>query len=285
MSKLVITSRPISTNSPAYLLLENVDQSLEKLYLNHADSVHISFKDRENKYCTGWYDVSTHTNYVCTESRKVDNKYDSCFECRQKTGFNPAFYNISDISVVQRDYNDKPHSVYVSYFGDGLAKAGIMSNSRGLERLLEQGAILYHIVGSFENADAAHEIESRLINSGLKNSVTKKQKEKILSKSFSEVNEKEIFASILNGLDLTDGEIVSNLGHFFFGKYPSRSISPISNNPISGFIHGVVGRYLVLDNNGRLYGFWLSNLNGFNVEIDGEVKNIDSEPEQISLFG
>ncbi len=285
MSKLTIISRPITDSSSAYVLLENEDHSLEKYVLNKGELILLAITDPSKKYCVGWYDVTTHTNHVCDGSREVDIKYDSCFECRQRTGFNPAFYNTSDISAVQQDYNNKPHSVYISYFGDGLAKAGIMSDSRGLERLFEQGALFYCIVGTFENANAAHRIESELINGGLKNSITKRQKEKVLSEPFNKDNERETFSNILKGLDLADKEIVSNLDHFFFGNYPNKGIKPIGENPISGIISGIVGRYLVLDNNDRLYGFWLSDLSGFKVELSKEIKVIEPEPEQVSLFG
>ena len=284
MSKLAIISRPINDFSLAYLLLENEDHSLKKHLLNKGDPLLIT-ADTSQKYCVGWYDVTTHTNYACEGSREVDIKYDSCFECRQKTGFNPGFYNTSDISNVQRDYNNKPHSVYVSYFGDGVAKAGIMSDSRGLERLFEQGALFYCIVGSFDNADAAHRVESRLINSGLKNSITKRQKEKVLSKPVNKNGEREAFVGILKDLELSDKEIVSNLDHFFFGSYPGRGIEPIGDNPISGTVRGVVGRYLILDNNNRLYGFWLPSLSGYKIDISADIKEIKADPEQVSLFG
>lgn len=284
MPKLAIISRPITNSSGAYLLLENEVHSLEKYPLNKGDSILITITDTK-KYCVGWYDVTTHTNHMCDDHREVDRKYESCFECRKKTGFNPAFYNTSDISAIQQEYNSKPHSVYISYFEDGLAKAGIMSDSRGLERLFEQGAIFYCIVGSFESAGAAHTIESQLISSGLKNSVTKKQKEKALSKPIKGNDERAIFAGILKNLDLGHKEIVSNLDHFFFGDYANKAVEPIGENPISGIICGIVGRYLVLNNNNRLYGFWLSDLSGSKVTISNEVKKIEPEPEQVSLFG
>ena len=285
MSKLAIISRPITDTSSAFLLLESEDRLLEKSLLNKGEAISISIADPSKKFCVGWYDVTTHTNHVCEGGREVDAKYDSCFECRQRTGFNPAFYNTADIPTVQQDYNSKPHSVYVSYFGDGLAKAGIMSDSRGLERLFEQGALFYCVVGSFENADAAHKVESQLINSGLKNSITKKQKERVLSKVIDQTSEHGEFSGVLQGLGLADKAIVSNLDHFFFGSYPSESIKPIGDNPISGTIRGIVGRYLVLENNDRLYGFWLSDLSGYRVDINSNVIEIKAEPEQVSLFG
>ncbi len=284
MTQLAIISRPLTPESSAYLLLEDERQNLSEYKLESGDPITISLLDSTKKYCVGWYDVTAHTNHVCDDDSSVDLKYESCYACRQKTGFNPAFYNTSEISSVQQDYNNKPHSVYVSYFGGGITKAGIMSDSRGLERLYEQGALFYCLIGSFENADAAHKVEAELIGKGLKNSVTKRQKEKVLSTPIDKDSELEVFTNILKGPDLTDKKIVSNLDHFFFGSYPSEKIEPIGESPISGEVRGIVGRYLVLSNNDRLYGFWLSNLSGFKVEIIEQIEEIEAEPEQVSLF-
>ncbi len=284
MLPVVITSRPLTTSSDAYVLLERPDRRLEKYVLDNGDPLLITVSDANKKYCVGWYDVTTHTNHVCEARREVEEKYESCFDCRKKTGFNPAFYNTSDISPVQQAYNSKPHSVYVSYFGDGLAKAGIMSDSRGLDRLFEQGAIFYCVVGCFATAEAAHSIEVRLISQGLKNSVSKRQKENVLSKPFDETAEREVFLQVLKGLGLADKKVVSNLDHFFFGKYEGRGIEPLRDNPISGTVRGIVGSYLVLDNHNRLYGYWLGNLVGHLVELNKEIKEIQTKPEQISLF-
>lgn len=284
MPRLTITSRPITKSSAAYLLLENESQSLEKYVLELNMPICITITNSDTKRCVGWYDIATHTNHICSQGRLVDAKYDSCFECRKKTGFNPAFYNTTDISSMQAEYNTKPHSVYVSYFGGGIAKAGIMSDSRGLDRIYEQGALFYCVIGSFADATKAHREEARLIAGGLKNSVSKRQKEKVLAEVVDINVEQKNFYDILKNLNLDGIKIVSNLDHFFFGSYPKESIELIGDNPISGKIRGVVGRYLILNNNDRLYGTWLSNLSGFAIEILKEEKSIKAEPKQVSLF-
>lgn len=284
MPNLVITTRPLTPSSDAYLLLENDNRTLDKYTLENGASIHIKILDPSHKRCVGWYDVKNHTNHVCENSSAVDRKYDSCFECRKKTGFNPAFYNTSELSEVQAEYNSKPHSTYVAYLGHGLAKAGIMSDSRGLARIYEQGALFYCIVGSFKDADEAHNIESKLIAAGLRNSVTKRQKEKVFTSPIDHDHEHKQFSTILKGLDLSDKKIVSNVDHFFFGAYAQKAITPLGDNPISGTVRGIVGRYLVLDNNNQLYGFWLGNLSGFEIDIEEKVINIESKPQQASLF-
>ncbi len=282
MNGLIIIARPITKQADSYLFIDDAG-TLDKLVLENGKTITISV-DKSTKYCVGWYDIESHTNHLCESRAVVDAKYESCFACRKKTDFNPAFYNTSDISTKQAQYNDAPHSVYVAYFGNGLAKAGIMSDSRGLERLYEQGALLYSIVASCPNATAAHNIENKLIQKGLKNSITKKQKSDALSKVFDVSSECQIFKRILSDIGYADNKIVVNLDIFFFGEYPKAPVQELGDHPISGQIKGVVGRYLILENNERLYGYWLPNLCGYEASFSDKVDLIKREPQQISFL-
>lgn len=280
---LIIAAQPITPQLDAYLLFEHADDILGKYKLQANSTVCFSYFDSK-RYCSGWYDIATHTNYTCSDHALINSKYDSCFECRKKTDFNPAFYNTSQISAKQAIYNDSPHSVYIAYFGNGLAKAGIMSDSRGLNRLYEQGAILYSLITTCPNATVAHNFENRLIQKGLKNSITKKQKASIFEKIINIDIEKNIFRQIIDNLDYEDKEIISNLDLFFFENYPKESIISFGDNPISGKLVGIVGRYAILENNERFYGFWLSDIFGHKIEISENIIPIKHTLQQISLL-
>lgn len=281
--QLVVIARPITKQADPYLFIDDAG-TLDKLVLENGKTITISV-DKSTKYCVGWYDIESHTNHLCESRVVVDAKYESCFACRKKTDFNPAFYNTSDISTKQAQYNDAPHSVYVAYFGNGLAKAGIMSDSRGLERLYEQGALLYSIVASCPNATTAHNLENGLIQKGLRNSITKKQKGDALSKVVDIDFESRAFNKILGSIGYANNTIVSNLDMFFFGKYPRSPIREFDdNNPVSGQVRGVVGRYLILENNERLYGYWLTNICGYKVTFSSKIDLIEREPQQISFL-
>lgn len=282
MNNLVIIARPITEQADPYLLIDD-SGTLDKLSLENGKAITISV-DKAIKYCVGWYDIESHTNHLCESQAVVDTKYESCFACRKKTDFNPAFYNTSDISAKQAQYNNAPHSVYVAYFGNGLAKAGIMSDSRGLERLYEQGALLYSIVASCPNATTAHNMENKLIQKGLKNSITKKQKSDALSKVFDASSEGQIFKSILSDIGYADNKSVSNIDMFFFGEYPKASVQEFGDYSISGQVRGAVGRYLILENNERLYGYWLTNLCGYKASFSDKIDLIQREPQQISFL-
>lgn len=284
MQGIVITSRPIMPSRHPFLLLQDEKRLLQTFALEKNMPITISV-NKSDRYCSGWYDINLHESHICDQNRTLDPKFAACFDCRNKTGFNPAFYSSDTISSIQASYNRQPHSVYVAYFGSGLAKAGIMSDSRGLERIFEQGALMYVNLGSFPNAGQAHELETSLIAKGLKNSISKRQKEAILQTRFNEIEEQEKFAKVLKGLDLTeDLEIICNLDHFFFGLPPSQSVTPIHGDIASGRISGMIGRYLVLDNHDRLLGFWLSDLPGYLINIADTIQHIEAKPLQSTLF-
>jgi len=282
MNSFVIAARPPSPQTDPYLSVSSND-GVDKLFLKKDQPFVLSI-DKSTKYCAGWYDIDSHTNHVCESHATVDAKYESCFACRKKTDFNPAFYNTQDISAKQAKYNDAPHSVYVAYFGNGLAKAGIMSDSRGYERLYEQGALLYTIIANCPNATAAHNIESQLIQKGVRNSVTKKQKSDVFTKVINIEQEQQRFGELLAKMGYGTNEISSNLDVFFFGEYPGLPIEPLTESTISGYIKGVVGRYLILENNGHLYGYWLTNLYGYSVSFGNEVRLIERAPQQLSFL-
>lgn len=286
MQSILIATKPIIKNKPANIVL-NSEGALSTHELHKGQTLTISkVSDGGDKHCVGWYDIATHTNHVCETSSVVDKKYGSCYQCRQKTGFNPGFYYSNEVSDKQREYNNSPHTVYVAFFGGELYKAGIMSDSRGLQRIYEQGAILYVIVGSYTDANAARKQEEGLIAQGLKNSITKRQKQNYYKDLYriDATEAKSGFEEKLKAIGLEDSKVENNLEFFFYGIKPGDKITPITDQPVSGEIVGVIGSYLVIKNEGRLYGSWLNKFEGYEVVIKDKVMSIEPEPMQSSLF-
>lgn len=281
MHQIIMTAQPVTARSNAKLLL-TAGNATETYELRKGQAVTI-VPDYGAKYCTGWYDIDTHVNHPCDKRALITDKYDSCFACRKRTDFNPAFYNTNAISKKQADYNSQPHTVYVAHFGNGLAKAGIMSDSRGLDRLFEQGALLYAIIQHCPNATVAHNVEQRLIENGLKNSITKSQKQRVLQNGYNEPKEHEAFSKLLSEMKLNIS-VQTNMPTFLFNQAPPSTIEPIADNPISGKVYGIVGRYLILNNGGYYYGTWLNDLFGLSVSIDNQIIPITHAPVQASLF-
>ena len=284
MFDLAITSRPVTPENDAYILLQQ-NNEYTKFFLKKNMPFNIELKNPTEKFCTGWYDIETSTNYPCETNQPVQDRYNDCYICRAKTGFNPAFYNTSEISAAQVEFNKLPHSVYVAYFGDDIFKAGITVSRRGLNRLYEQGALFYAVVAEAPNANEARKLESRLIRSGLKESVLKTTKSSILKTPLNKEKEREKFQKLLKTTAYPTAKIESNIELYFFDNYANESIKPFSSESShSGTIKGIVGRYLVLENNERLYGLWLNDYFGKQIKIDDKVTELERDLQQVSLF-
>lgn len=283
MDNVLIGIKPIQPNVAAQLII-TAGGALRSIDLAPEMPLSIT-PDAASRYCTGWYDIAAHTPHLCPNASTVDEKYTSCYTCRQKTDFNPAFYNASSISDKQNAYNKTPHFVYIAYFGGKLAKAGIAATSRGTLRLYEQEALLYSILQEFPDAYTARAEEVRLIRSGFKETVSKKQKQALLQAPETRDTLTENFTEILHGHGIDTCSVESNLEIFFYDIPPNEPIVPLQKErPISGKIRGIVGGYLVLENNERLYGLWLSSLLGYPITISDTITSIKAEPLQVSLF-
>ena len=279
---IVIASRPIGSKDGPGLYLD-VDGRLTWFPLHHHQQLTITVEDVP-KMCRGWYDIETHQNHLCESHLVANDKYESCFACRKKTDFNPAFYHAQAISAKQARYNDAPHSVYIAYFGQGLAKAGIMSDSRGLDRLYEQGALFYCIVAHKKNATEAHNLEAQLIRTGLRDSIQKRQKAALLQTAIDCAKERAQFTKVLEHLGYDASSIASPIDEFFFGKYLAEPIESFGHRRISGVIVGIVGGYMVFENHGRRYGIWSDSLYGHTVELTNAIMLINPAPQQMGLF-
>ena len=122
----------------------------------------ISF-DTSKRYCIGWYDLETGKNKVCEKRTAFDTfDYDQCRECQMKTGFNPAFYNTTEISPQQEKRNREPHFLYLAYFAPKVIKVGISYAGRGLARLYEQGARMAMVLETFDSANLARTYEAKI---------------------------------------------------------------------------------------------------------------------------
>lgn len=120
--------------------------------------------DLSQRFCIGWHNLKTGEDFVCPDKVILNKKYTQCQKCQQRTGFNPAFYNVNpgEISLQQQARNAKPHFVYLAYFSDNIIKVGISFSGRGITRLLEQGARAALILGEFSSANIARNYEEKI---------------------------------------------------------------------------------------------------------------------------
>jgi len=118
--------------------------------------------DFSTKYCTGWVDFENHCSQACPEQAIAETKYENCIKCRDRRGFNPAFYHANSVSARQEKINQNPHFVYLAYFAPEVIKVGISQEERGIRRLLEQGARLALKLETFSSALIARQYEARI---------------------------------------------------------------------------------------------------------------------------
>lgn len=130
--------------------------------------------------CIGYYQLSDFAEFPCPRSARLElEDLNQCPDCKRRSGFNPAFYNVprSELSEAQREYNLSEHVVYLASFGESLVKIGISHRDRVTVRLREQGAILSCVIARADNAYEARAIErSGSMVLGLKEAVSGRDK-------------------------------------------------------------------------------------------------------------
>ena len=150
------------------------------------------------KYCTGWVDFENRCSQICPDHATVDGKYENCLKCRDKTGFNPAFYNASSVSTQQEKINQNPHFVYLAYFAPNVIKVGISQEERGIRRLLEQGARLAIKLETFSSALIARQYEAKISKlDGIAETLPVHKKMELIKQPFDRaIGEKKIATKI-----------------------------------------------------------------------------------------
>ena len=97
--------------------------------------------------------------------------------------------------------------------------------------------------------------------------------------------ERAKFQEFVKTTDYPEAEIKSDIDLYFFDSYKEEPIKPFSDETTrSGIIKGIVGRYLILENNERLYGLWLRDYFGKKVTINDKITELERDLQQVSLF-
>ena len=277
-------------NAPYFRLM---DADGVFVYARPAGNFTLTF-DLSRKRCTGWYDMRTGECYECPGKRAVSEKYEQCPECQRKTGFNPAFYNTTELSVQQAELNKKPHLLYLAYFSSETVKVGISNAERGLARLLEQGARSAVILETFPSANVARQYEAQIARlPGLCESVQLRKKAQILvENSYDEVVTRQkleqVIAVIQRALNIQfSNPQFAELSSIMINGTALSSCTAIElwNQPrLSGAFVGLLGQLLIMEQQNRLLVTPMKQYLGNYVTIAGDVAPLDLTPVQTSLF-
>lgn len=284
-----------------YLLINDVDEATQHRFSVLGKT--FSLKRLSARYCVGRFNLLTHQKSVCPLKIELlpAEKDDMCPACKEATGFNPSFYYAETISPQQRAYNETPHYVYLAYFSPNHIKAGISSETRGIERLLEQGARAARIVGRFPNADEARCLEAALCaQPNVFETMRASAKARLLAEdpyspeqacsTLDAWAEKLIQVPEVQQAGFSAAEAAQDLSRYYFGgSSPDASELQLPEGhegECAGTCIGMVGDKLVMGQGSFGYVVCLKEWKGHAVDlIENEVTfEYDSAPQQISLF-
>lgn len=248
------------------------------------------------RYCIGAFDLKTYESQACPQEVELPSateyKDDMCPACREATGFNPAFYNADAISPQQRAYNLTPHFVYMAYFSPAHFKVGISSETRGIERLLEQGARVAGILKRYENADEARALEAHLCaQEGILETMRLGTKVKLLSEPFNAKTAIEAVYAKARSFDIEPECGCLDLTPYYFGdvNHAPELVQLPEGSPddmCAGCCVGMIGGTLALEQGGNVFVAPVKEWESHAVELTvGEVLcAYDYEPQQMNLW-
>ena len=248
--------------------------------------------DFSTKYCTGWVDFENHCSQICPDSATVDGKYENCLKCRDRTGFNPAFYNADSVSAQQERINQNPHFVYLAYFAPGVIKVGISQEERGIRRLLEQGARLALKLETFSSALIARQYEAKIARlDGVVETMPIHKKLELIKQPFDRADgEEKLRQKLLEieqkiGVSFPKSELIPCEDYFHTaGVDLTRVVLMKDQNQLAGRVRSIIGPILIADYDGQLLAYNVKKFIGYQAQtIDGAI-NIEIPSTQLALF-
>ena len=248
--------------------------------------------DFSAKYCTGWVDFENRCSQICPDHATVDEKYENCLKCRDKTGFNPAFYNANSVSAQQEKINQNPHFVYLAYFAPNVIKVGISQEERGIRRLLEQGARLAIKLETFSSALIARQYEAKFSKlDGIVETLPVYKKLELIKQPFDRaIGERELRQKLLEieqkiGVSFPKSELIPCEDYFqTAGVDLSRVVLMKDYSQLVGRVRGAIGSIVVTDYDGQLLAYNIKKLIGYRAQkVDREIE-LDLPTEQLTLF-
>ena len=248
--------------------------------------------DFSTKYCTGWLDFDNHCSQACPDGATVDEKYENCLKCRNRTGFNPAFYHADSVSAQQEKINQNPHFLYLAYFSPEVIKVGISQEARGIRRLLEQGARLALKLETFASALIARQYEAKIASlSGIMETVAANKKLGLIKQPLDAATAEQALADALVhiqqklGLDFPNRTLITCEDYFHTeGRDLSSLIDMTSNTVLAGTVVSVIGSVLITEYDGQLLAYNLKKYIGHQAQVAQEAVDLEIPNTQLTLF-
>ena len=244
------------------------------------------------KYCAGWVDFENRCSQICPDHATVDEKYENCLKCRDKTGFNPAFYNANSVSTQQEKINQNPHFVYLAYFAPNVIKVGISQEERGIRRLLEQGAQLAIKLETFSSALIARQYEAKISKlDGIAETLPVHKKMELIKLPFDHATgERELQQKLLEieqkiGVSFPKSELIPCEDYFQTADVDlSRVVLMKDYSQLVGHVRSVIGSIVITDYGGQLLAYNLKKFIGYRARKITRPVELELPSEQLALF-
>ena len=244
------------------------------------------------KYCAGWVDFENRCSQICPDQATVDEKYENCLKCRDKTGFNPAFYNANSVSAQQEKINQNPHLVYLAYFAPNVIKVGISQEERGIRRLLEQGARLAVKLETFSSALIARQYEAKISKlDGIVETLPVYKKLELIKQPLDRaIGERELRQKLLEieqkiGVSFPKFELIPCEDYFqTAGVDLSRVVLMKDYGQLVGHVRSVIGSIVITDYSSQLLAYNVKKFIGYRAQKVDEEIELDLPTEQLTLF-
>lgn len=248
--------------------------------------------DISTKYCTGWLDFDNHCSQACPDGATVDEKYENCLKCRNRTGFNPAFYHADSVSAQQEKINQTPHFLYLAYFSPEVIKVGISQEARGIRRLLEQGAHVALKLETFASALIARQYEAKIASlSGIMETVAASKKLGLIKQPLDTATAEQALADTLMriqqklGLDFPSQTLIVCEDYFHTeGRDLSDVIDITGNTVLAGTVVSVIGSVLITEYDRQLLAYNLKKFIGHRAQVVQEAVDLEIPNTQLTLF-
>lgn len=243
------------------------------------------------KFCVGWLDLAQHQSHPCPDQALVDKKYDQCLTCRNRTGFNPAFYRAAEVSEQQQKLNQTPHYLYLAYFTPEVIKVGISQSARGLRRLLEQGARAAVRLETFPTALVARQYEARVAGlDGFVEHLAQGKKLALLQQPFRAEQARESLTQAVQaaerqlGVRFDQAEMIDTEQYFYHQTIDPGAAKDVTGQAcIVGQAMAMIGPLLITRWQDELLAYNLKRYTGYRGRHDSNA-NVELPQEQLTLF-
>jgi len=279
-----------SRHEEPYLLLQK--NGVLQFFSPLGERLSLTFDTRQ-RFCTGWHNLEDGSNHPCPDTSRLDDKYDQCASCQQKTGFNPAFYNATSVSPQQEKRNSEPHILYLAHFGPKTTKVGISHAARGRTRLLEQGARSALILETFPTAHIARSYEARIAAlPGIAETLQLRRKIDLFGHPYQQSAGEQALKAAQRQAEAALGVTFDSaeLHHLDAQFFPSKSIQladaydTSSHARISGTVTGMFGSFLFTDQEGEPLFIPIKKYTGFPVLLSYKFHPLELPARQVSLL-